>query len=206
MAWSATTREPIRWSYSTGDVNTDVAMTNAATGGAVGLNHGGTLNQVYASGFVNASVVPGSFVGGLVGKTTGEVTVVNSYWDKGTTGQQHSAGGTGSHHRPGAPAGELCRISISAVKVPRWFMLDGQTRPFLRSEWSQRISQRASASAGRDEPERQLHARQQHRPRSLPSPIHLRCGDLPALHPSLRELAATSSPVRSTGRASPSPT
>ncbi len=129
----------IRWSYSTGDVNTDVAMTNAATGGAVGLNHGGTLNQVYASGFVNASVVPGSFVGGLVGKTTGEVTVVNSYWDKGTTGQQHSAGGTGLTTAQARQQASYVGFDFTG-ESPRWFMLDGQTRPFLRSEWSQRIT------------------------------------------------------------------
>ncbi len=82
----------IRWSYASGDVDTDVAMNSAATGGAVGTNHGGTLEQVYATGLVKGS---GNFVGGLVGQVNGSSSIINSYWDNQTSGQQNSAGGTG---------------------------------------------------------------------------------------------------------------
>src|SRR5262249_59729923 len=65
----------------------------------------GTIDQTYAVGLVTAG--SGSTTGGLVGANNGNLpgftgapastlvgTVTNSYWDRQTTGQEKSAGGT----------------------------------------------------------------------------------------------------------------
>ena len=82
----------ITQSYAQGPV-TGANETVAA--GFAALNRG-TIDQTYAVGLVTAGA--GSTTGGLVGVNDSTVpgfgTVTNSYWDRQTTGQEKSAGGT----------------------------------------------------------------------------------------------------------------
>ena len=77
--------------YATGSVTGYDGMV----GGLVGEN-GGAIADSYAAGKVSGSK---QRIGGLVGYNTGngctEATVTNSFWDKTTSGQSTSAGGTG---------------------------------------------------------------------------------------------------------------
>lgn len=101
----------VRYSNSTGDVDGDEEV-----GGFVGNNFNGTVTKSYARGDVNGFGNVGALVGvnmdtlersyatgkvngankagGLVGSSDGG-TVTNSYWDRETTGQSSSDGGTG---------------------------------------------------------------------------------------------------------------
>ena len=76
-------------SYATGSVSGN----GSNIGGLVGMfayNFASTINDSYATGHVSG----GSNVGGLVGTNT-QGTITNSFWDKTTSGQTTSAGGTG---------------------------------------------------------------------------------------------------------------
>ena len=75
--------------YATGTV----AGTSGPTAGLVGsLGTNGTINRSFAAGRV--AVVNGAR-GGLVASIFNSGPVTNSYWDKSTSGQGSSAGGTG---------------------------------------------------------------------------------------------------------------
>ena len=77
----------IKNSYSKVDVS---AGSNNQIGGLVGYNNTGTITNCYSNGKVSG----GSWIGGLVGQNnTG--TINNSYWDKNTSTQTSSNGGTG---------------------------------------------------------------------------------------------------------------
>jgi hypothetical protein len=71
-------------SYATGDVS------GIRVGGIVGTNDGGTVRESYATGDVSGA----DDMGGLVGRNFNG-TVSQSYWDKQSTGQSTSDGGTG---------------------------------------------------------------------------------------------------------------
>jgi hypothetical protein len=74
--------------YSTGSVS-----GNDGVGGLIGANWGSAsaVSYCYSTGSVSGG---GSYVGGLVGGNNGTVSY-NSFWDKQTSGQATSAGGTG---------------------------------------------------------------------------------------------------------------
>ena len=77
--------------YSTSSVNGSYLV-----GGLVGGNSGSscTVINCYSTGSVNGGI-PGSYVGGLVGRNLDGSTVSSSFWDTQTSGQSTSAGGTG---------------------------------------------------------------------------------------------------------------
>jgi filamentous hemagglutinin family protein len=118
-------------SYATGSV-TGITYT----GGLVGYNDAsGTIINTYAAGAVNGT---GGSTGGLVGDSAGSVT--GSFWDTGTTGQLTSAGG------PEAVPKTTDQLVQQTTYTPAgwnfgstWYMIDGQTRPFLQMEWSTSI-------------------------------------------------------------------
>jgi len=107
------TTSTISKSFSTGTVKGKSGKHN--TGGLLGYNFGGTVENSYSTaavdgddkvggligdneGSVSYSYAAGSVtgstnLGGLIGEDTG--TVSNSYWDTDTSGQGSSAGGTG---------------------------------------------------------------------------------------------------------------
>ncbi|NGM38654.1 filamentous hemagglutinin N-terminal domain-containing protein, partial [Methylobacterium sp. DB0501] len=106
-------------SYATGSVS-----GRNQVGGLVGYNYtNGTIDQGYASGAVSGT----ESVGGLVGYTFGSVT--NSYWDKISTGQATSAGGTGLTAVNARTASNYAGFDFSTV----WYQA-GDMRPILRSE------------------------------------------------------------------------
>jgi filamentous hemagglutinin family protein len=100
---------------------------------------GGTIQTSWASGAVAGGSQ--STTGGLVGGTSWTQqalpqNVVNSYWDILTTNQQSSAGGSGL-----SSSSPFMQASYQGFDFgSTWFMIDGQTRPFLRSEWSTTIT------------------------------------------------------------------
>jgi filamentous hemagglutinin family protein len=98
-------------------------------GGLVGFNVG-TIGNAYAGGIVTGS----SGVGGLAGLNGG--TVTNSYWDITTTGQASSAGGTGFTDANAFAQSTYSGFDFGAT----WWMSNGNTRPFLRSEYSTTIN------------------------------------------------------------------
>ncbi|MET7141082.1 filamentous hemagglutinin N-terminal domain-containing protein [Xanthomonas sp. PPL139] len=144
--------------YATGSVTAPTSV-----GGLVGVNNPGSaavtsssVNNSYATGAVSGT----NNVGGLIGANTGSVS--NASWDVGSTGQANaiSNGGSGSvtnltsfgsgNRYNHATYGNLGTWSLLAgssnVYVasdgngnPAWIMIEGQTRPFLASEYSTTI-------------------------------------------------------------------
>ena len=122
-------------SYSMGSVT----AANGFAGGFAG-NVSSTVSRVYSTG----SVTDGATVGGLVGEATG--SVVNSFWDVNTSGigtngsSLGSAGGTGESTANMLNPGTFATWDISTSLGHTWYLLSGQTRPILQSEYSTSIN------------------------------------------------------------------
>ncbi|MBN6110363.1 GLUG motif-containing protein [Xanthomonas bonasiae] len=144
--------------YATGSVTAPTSV-----GGLVGINNPGgqsvsssSVGNSYATGAVNGT----NNVGGLIGANTGSVS--NASWDVDSTGQANAigSGGSGSvtnltsfgsgnrySHSSYANLGTWSLVGgTSDVYVATdsngtaaWIMIEGQTRPFLASEYSTRI-------------------------------------------------------------------
>lgn len=126
----------ISLSYATGSID-----GSAAAGGLVGVTMNGAIRQSYASGAVEGSGTKG----GLVGSNSG-AQMVNNYWDKDASGQTAICGSDASgfdfqcEGTDLSTAQALTQASYSGWNFTAdWFMVDGSTRPFLRSEWSQTV-------------------------------------------------------------------
>ncbi|WP_375731164.1 GLUG motif-containing protein, partial [Azospirillum sp. B506] len=145
----------ITQSYVTGSVTGGAG----STGGFVGLNN---LNGSITDSYATASVTQGTFVGGFVGMNDGHATIArsyatgsivgrgtaytggflgvaaggtasSSYWDKGTTGQDSTEGMvTGLTTTSAFSSASYTGFDFTNT----WYMVDGYTRPFLRSEYS----------------------------------------------------------------------
>lgn len=149
-----------------GDVNNVYAIGpvtgNDRVGGLVGnntwalmdrtfapdYNRGGTIANAYAVGWVSAGML---HAGGLVGynESTGQSdevksSVTLSYWDVGTTGKGPTEGsgynGFGFQESIFVATGITAGFEQASYPdfnfANTWWMVDGQSRPFLRSEWS----------------------------------------------------------------------
>ncbi|MBU2067457.1 MAG: filamentous hemagglutinin N-terminal domain-containing protein, partial [Gammaproteobacteria bacterium] len=133
--------------YATGNVT-----GGAALGGLVGYNLGGTINNAYATGSVSGPTL----VGGLVGWNQAG-TISNAYWDSISTGKSNALG-VGSetvtdissnryNHTSYTGLGTWAPVTgtsnvyaASDSNGVQWMMVEGQTRPFLASEYSTSIS------------------------------------------------------------------
>ncbi len=81
--------------------HSDVSGVNQASapgddlrfGGLVGFNNGGTITRTYSTGSIEYFGIGTPNTGGLVGVNTGSVNA--SFWDRNTSGESSSAGGTG---------------------------------------------------------------------------------------------------------------
>ncbi|WP_225422664.1 beta strand repeat-containing protein, partial [Pseudomonas huaxiensis] len=134
--------------YATGTVGSQFLA-----GGLVGSNEvGGIISNAYATGVVN-----GASGGGLIAINSG--TLSNTYWDSSSTGKGSAtnygtslgAAAIDANNRYNATSytsfGSWARVSgTSNVAVARdasgvvqWIMIEGQTRPFLASEYSTNI-------------------------------------------------------------------
>ncbi|MGU3494386.1 MBG domain-containing protein [Xanthobacteraceae bacterium A53D] len=121
----------IRNAYATGSVTS----TNAAVsiGGLVGTATSiSTITNAYATGLVSHT-----HGGGLVGARETGATVTNGYWDITTTGKATSAAGAAFNHADAFQSGTYGNFTFGAGGD--WFMVEGSTRPFLRSEYSTTI-------------------------------------------------------------------
>jgi hypothetical protein len=128
-------------------------------GGLIGDNNAYsgtiTIDQTYASGLVSsANDSPGGLIGRHGSGSGSTATLSNSLWDEGSTGQAAAIGSgsssgissinAGNRHDTSAYAalggawncgtGGICRSGDG-----EWVMLDGNTRPFLASEYSTTI-------------------------------------------------------------------
>jgi len=150
-------------SYATGSVS-----GNNYVGGFLGVIGGGTVSNSYATGLVSAHDYVGGFLGAIYGGTvsnsyaTGSVSgndyvggflgmkidgfydnaVINSYWDKSTSGTENPGGGVvSSSEVTGLTTTEMMNddhftgFDFSTT----WWLVDSFTRPFLRSEYSTTI-------------------------------------------------------------------
>ena len=125
-------------------------------GGLVGHNasSAASISKAYATGAVTAN----GNAGGLVGQSSGSIT--NSYWDRFSTKQNDGVGAGGSwnlHWVTSDPAqsgaanyafkvsaytnnlGEDA-VATSKNAGASWYMINGQTRPFLASEYSTTVT------------------------------------------------------------------
>ncbi|UYK85851.1 filamentous hemagglutinin N-terminal domain-containing protein [Xanthomonas sacchari] len=146
--------------YATGSVT-----ATASVGGLVGVNNAGgasvsssSVSNSYATGAVIST--NNNNVGGLIGANSGSVS--NASWDVGSTGQANaiSSGGGGSatnltsfgsnNRYSHSTYGNLgtwallagtsnVYVASDGVGSPAWIMIEGQTRPFLASEYSTTI-------------------------------------------------------------------
>ncbi len=126
--------------------NTTIS-SNTDGGGLVGTAHYDLkIFNSYAIGKINS----GGYKGGLLGYSNSLSNVItNSYWDIDTTGQTIGVGFLGSYS-PGSFTGIYSSTNtVNAFNQATyagfdftndWFMIEGETRPFLRSEYSTTIT------------------------------------------------------------------
>jgi hypothetical protein len=137
----------IRDTYAIGAVTGDSgSMIGGLVGQLVGSNScvectfqpGGSIATSWASGPVAAAANSSNVkIGGLVGADLSGSSVTHSYWDTGTTGQSTSAGGgTGLKTFFAQSQEKYSGFDFTNA----WFMIDDGTRPILRSEWSQTVT------------------------------------------------------------------
>ncbi|MDH1701931.1 YDG domain-containing protein [Comamonas terrigena] len=140
--------------YATGSVTSSMTV-DAYLGGLVGQLRLASLENVYATGSVTHPVATPSYAGGLVGRTESG-TITNGYWDSASTGQA-SAVGTGGGTAGAITASDrynrasyagfgtwslvsgTSNVYAASNGGVQWIMIEGQTRPFLASEYSTTI-------------------------------------------------------------------
>ena len=148
----------IRNAYATGNVIAAADGLGLAIGGLVGsARDNSVISNVFASGRVEGA----SRTGGIVGMFSGTgIVLENARWDAATTGQANATGldaggtvtgtaavGNAFSYTSYASLGTWSQISNSNVWVAKdaagkaqWIMIEGQTRPFLASEYSLAVS------------------------------------------------------------------
>ncbi|PLY11122.1 MAG: hypothetical protein C0626_00705 [Arcobacter sp.] len=127
-------------SYSTGDVSGNIHV-----GGLVGGDN--ISNSSITNSYATGKVTGNGNVGGLVGDYHSSTsTITNSYWDIDTTGQTNgvglgsSAGATGIYSSTNTKNAFDEATYAGFDFTNTWFMIEGETRPFLRSEYSTTIT------------------------------------------------------------------
>ncbi|UDF32960.1 UNVERIFIED_ORG: YDG domain-containing protein (plasmid) [Roseateles sp. XES5] len=112
-------------------------------GGLVGVLDGSTITNAFATGYMNVSS-SGNQIAGLVGSISNS-TVSSSYWDTETTNRANGIG-SGGWSNTGTIAGLTTAQALQQASYAgfdftnTWFMIEGHTRPFLRSEWQSVIT------------------------------------------------------------------
>ncbi|GGE50450.1 hypothetical protein GCM10007276_29420 [Agaricicola taiwanensis] len=113
---------------------------------STGINAKTDVTQSWASGKVTGT---GGALGGLVGTLAGEATVATSFWDVTTTGQTQGLGNQSSYSgitglqssNAGGSGYAYAQSSYTGWDFANdWYMVDGQTRPFGRWEYSTTIT------------------------------------------------------------------
>ncbi len=173
LSASSTSAPTITDAYALGNVTVSrrfgsAASVRSAAGGLIGVSLGSVDQCLFHRrghcGFEN--VTPTVLGGSSATGDEGAQRLVRVYWDKDTSGLTQRHGHRQRrrrHHRPQArrcahgriatPA-RLARTATAAstsVSDGTWFMVDGQTRPFLRSRVVAHHPQHAPAPAHGDE-------------------------------------------------------
>ncbi|WP_312418407.1 beta strand repeat-containing protein, partial [Shinella sp.] len=126
------TSSKITNAYATGAVSGSGYYVGGLVGSAFSSSR---ITNAYATGAVSSSS-GSNYVGGLVGYADSS-SITNSYWDMTTTHQTTSAGGgTGTANSAAYAQSTYAGFDFNNS----WFLVDGSTRPFLRSEYSTTIS------------------------------------------------------------------
>ncbi|ACI98370.1 MBG domain-containing protein [Rhodospirillum centenum] len=113
-----------------------VSVGNGATavGGLVGYS-GGAISGAYATGTVIST--SGTAIGGFIGENTSSIAA--SFYDTATSGLSVDVGTVNGGTDAATPIGANTTLSATYAGfdfTTDWFMVDGRTRPFLRSEYS----------------------------------------------------------------------
>jgi filamentous hemagglutinin family protein len=108
--------------YATGTVTGGSGASVGGFSGELSSFGTGTITDAYATGAVSGGA--GASVGGLVGTNSGG-TIIDAYWDTGTTGQSSSAGGVGM------TTAQL-QAALPAFQNPgSWGIVAGKSYPYL---------------------------------------------------------------------------
>ena len=132
--------------YSLGTVTlvgaAPAASSYAFVGGFAGVVEGG-LSDVYATGAITSAESSHSFTGGLIGTLQGGASASDGYWDEGTTGQTIAIGDDAGAAINLIGVGGSTGLNPYAASsyanfdlTNTWYIIDGETRPILRSEYS----------------------------------------------------------------------
>lgn len=121
----------VQTSYTTSEVT--ATGSSGTAGGLVGKNEG-QISNVYSTGKVSGTA--GSTLGGLVGNAGSGSSIANSYWDTTTSGQASGVGSGSSTGVTGLTTAQMMdKNYLAGFDFDKtWYMVDGSTRPFLRSE------------------------------------------------------------------------
>ena len=125
----------IDYSYALADAASTLTLAGQFIGGFVGYNDGGGINNSYATG----SAIGGANLGGFAGVNTG--TIADCFWDITTSGTGTGIGaGTTTGATGLTTAQALTQASYTGWDFgTTWWMVDGNTRPFLRAEASTKL-------------------------------------------------------------------
>jgi filamentous hemagglutinin family protein len=131
----------LSYAYSLGPVASTGSALADLGGFAGAIDAGGSGDNVYATGLVSGS----GTVGGLVGALNGGLS--NGYWDEGTTGQIVAYGASSGTATNLVGVGGSTGLSPYAAATyanfdlaGEWYLIEGETRPILRSEYSTTIT------------------------------------------------------------------
>ncbi len=123
--------------YALVDVTSATTLDGQFIGGLVGYNTA-WINSSYATG----SVIGGANLGGFLGSNAG--TVMDSFWD---TASSAMATGIESGNTSGATGLTTAQAMTETTYTGSgwdftndWWMIEGETRPFLRMEYNTRIT------------------------------------------------------------------
>jgi len=137
-------------SYAINSVTGAEVPTQVKVGGLVGVNnHNGVIERTYATGRVSS--VTGSsttYIGGLVGQNQNiSGGISNSHWDADSTGQSSATGldlgsvTVGELRSTSATINAYTQTTYTGFDFTNtWWMASSASRPFLRSEWRQNIT------------------------------------------------------------------
>ncbi|HUT47662.1 MAG TPA: GLUG motif-containing protein [Sedimentisphaerales bacterium] len=110
-----------------------VSISHMGAGGLVGQNYAGTIENCYSVGHVQGP----NDVGGLIGSTLEDGTVITSFWDTQTSGQTSSAGGIPLKTNEMQTASIFLTVGWDFVDEDQngtediWWVLEGQDYPRL---------------------------------------------------------------------------
>lgn len=131
--------------YTTSTVLSNGNTANSIAGGLIGFNDGASnIVNAYATGSVSGN--NNVLLGGFIGSTTGSQTVSGGYWDTTTTGLADAVstvsaivtGVTGLTNANAYTQANYNGFDFNSNGF--WFSVDGYTRPFLRMEASNVIT------------------------------------------------------------------